>query len=119
MYLRSAVYFVQAEDGGPVKIGWAHAYAVRRLLSTLQVGNPARLVIRRLVAGGAELEKLIHGHLARYRVRETGKWFYDAPEVSRLATPRADPAPVVSLKTGHGWLMRRGGNGGTATEIRV
>lgn len=45
-------YFIQAIDGGPVKIGKSTSEkgAASRLAS-LQTGNPSRLVIRRLLDG--------------------------------------------------------------------
>jgi hypothetical protein len=66
------VYFVQAVDGGPVKIGKAKRLAQR--LRTLQTASTKRLLVRRAVLG--DDEPAFHARFARYRIR--GEWFrYD------------------------------------------
>lgn len=52
------VYFIQAEHGGPVKIGWARDPAKR--LRELQTGSPHRLVVRATIAGALADEAALH-----------------------------------------------------------
>jgi hypothetical protein len=75
------VYTIQAEWGGPIKIGYcASADAVCDRLGGIQTGNPHRLVVRRVIPGSRQLERLLHERYARYRM--AGEWFLNAPEVA-------------------------------------
>ena len=65
------IYFIQAVDGGPVKIGFA-ADPVRRL-HDLQVSHHKRLQILRVEDGQAADERRLHQTLSSYRIQ--GEWF--------------------------------------------
>jgi hypothetical protein len=67
----SGVYFVQANEGGPIKIGVA--IDVRRRLSGLQNGSPMRLHVLGVVPGDRRLEVELHGRFAADRLH--GEWF--------------------------------------------
>jgi rubrerythrin len=70
------VYFVQAESGGPFKVGWALDPESRR--RELQVGNPAPLKILDFVRGSVEDERQLHDLLSEFR--GTGEWFAPFPQ---------------------------------------
>lgn len=79
------VYVIQAEHGGPVKIGYcAQESGVLPRLSAIQTGNPYPLVVRRIIPApqGVALERELHAKLARYRI--SGEWFMGCPEVAML-----------------------------------
>jgi hypothetical protein len=66
------VYFIQAEDGGPVKIGQA-LDPVKRLRQ-LQCGNPQNLVIREVILAAVDTEERLHGYwMSDAGMR--GEWF--------------------------------------------
>lgn len=67
------VYFVQAGDDGPVKIGLAKE-PLRRV-SSLQTGSPVPLRLRHVVPGDHALERALHRRFAEARV--AGEWFGD------------------------------------------
>jgi len=75
---KRSVYFVQALDGGPIKIGVA-ANPTTRLVG-LQTGSPVSLRLLATVdAGGARLEHQLHAHFAASRSH--GEWFRPTPEL--------------------------------------
>jgi hypothetical protein len=67
----SYVYFIQAQEGGPVKIGWT--YNPVRRLKDLQSASPYKLVIRKLVPGTQRLEHYLHQRYESHRLE--GEWF--------------------------------------------
>lgn len=75
------VYFIQAEHGGPVKIGQAQDPRAR--LRELQCGNPDRLVIRSVILAEQETERSLHVAWASARVR--GEWFGGGMEEAIVA----------------------------------
>ncbi len=74
------IYFVQAEDGGPIKIGLAACVWCR--LSSLQTGNPARLLLLATTVGDCVDEAELHSRFSRHRLR--GEWFRPNPELLAL-----------------------------------
>ena len=74
---RTFVYFIQAEHGGPVKIGWTYDPDSR--LKTLQTASPYKLVIRFLLPGTQRLEHYLHDRFAAYRLE--GEWFEAHPDM--------------------------------------
>lgn len=77
------VYFIQAKDGGPIKIGYsATAEGVLTRLRGMQVGNPSELVLRRMDAvSGPQDERRLHADLREWRIR--GEWFMPTEDVLR------------------------------------
>lgn len=67
----SYVYFVQRDDDGPIKVGFANDPDAR--LSELQVGCPDELNLVGFIHGTARDEKRLHAMLAPGRIR--GEWF--------------------------------------------
>lgn len=65
------VYFIQAGEDGPVKIGVA-AEPFKRL-AELQTGNPARLRVVAIIEGDTGIEKALHERFAEHRLE--GEWF--------------------------------------------
>ncbi len=86
------VYFIQAGEGGPIKIG--HGKNPRKRLTMLQSGNPMTLTLLAELPGGKEEEQEMHTRLREYRVR--GEWFTPAAEVLALVPePERDPPKIV------------------------
>ena len=72
------VYFIQAGDGGPIKIG--RAVDVIRRLHGLQAASWEEL--RLLSATGAVTEREMHQRFASLRIR--GEWFKPSVELLEL-----------------------------------
>jgi hypothetical protein len=73
------VYFIQAEIGGPVKIGVAQDVSKR--LAAMQIGSPFPLRVVKVIdtgSGGYYLERKLHERFAH--LRERGEWFRVDPE---------------------------------------
>lgn len=68
---RSYVYFIQAQEGGPVKIGWT--VNPHKRLKALQAASPYKLVIRYTLRGTQQLEHYLHERFASSRLE--GEWF--------------------------------------------
>lgn len=73
------VYFIQAQLGGPIKIGWSQN--VEQRVAELQTGNPHPLAVLHRIPGTKNNERHLHDLLGHLRV--TGEWFADHPEVRR------------------------------------
>ncbi|GEL75182.1 GIY-YIG nuclease family protein [Myxococcus virescens] len=71
------VYFIQAGEMGPIKIGSSRNPATRLL--ELQTGNPEPLFLCATSPGGVEAEQQLHEDFASLRM--TGEWFRPAPEL--------------------------------------
>jgi hypothetical protein len=82
------VYVVQAESGGPVKIGHSTRTGVERRLRELQSGNAQRLVVRALFDGGMWLEQALHQFFCESRLR--GEWFGLTPQLLLLCPEVVD-----------------------------
>jgi hypothetical protein len=74
------VYFIQAGDDGPIKIGWALDPTAR--LKELQVGCPEPLRLLMTIADDGELESQLHRRFASLRLR--GEWFRAEQELAGL-----------------------------------
>lgn len=70
-------YFIQADVGGPVKIGWTVDPENR--LDALQCGHPYTLKVRSLHLADRGLEGRLHKQFAAHRLR--GEWFEPTPEM--------------------------------------
>lgn len=86
------VYFVQPEEGGPIKIGVTND--IDRRLAGLQTGSPVRLVLRHHIEAGTSgqayaLERDLHGRFHSYRLH--GEWFEASAELAKLANGLATP----------------------------
>lgn len=74
---RPTVYFIQAGDGGPIKIGVARN--VRQRLRLLQVGNAHRLTLLGVHPGGVNQERRLHRLFGDARI--SGEWFEPTAEL--------------------------------------
>lgn len=94
-----------------MKIGRSTLNYLWERVRQLQIGNPKRLVVRRVVVGGAALEAVLHERLADHHVR--GDWF-DGSAAAVVALldrgqeqqPRGIGAPESGAV---GWLSQRQG----------
>lgn len=75
------VYFIQADENGPIKIGFT-ADDPKRRLSQLQTGNASALKLLGAIKGTAVQERQFHTALSEWRLQ--GEWFEPHPTV--LAT---------------------------------
>lgn len=73
---RSWVYFIQAADSGPIKIGFTTGDPRSRMAS-LQTGNPHPLRLLVVVPGTPEDEGSLHERFAQSRMQ--GEWFAPSP----------------------------------------
>jgi hypothetical protein len=78
------VYFVQAGDGGPIKIGLTDD--VRARMAQLQTGNPFKLKLLGFFIGSVHDERALHTRFARWRLE--GEWFVVTPELLHLIEGR-------------------------------
>lgn len=83
------IYFVQADEGGPIKIGRADDPATR--LKELQTGNPSLLILRRCVIDSPDYEWVLHRLFSDFRIR--GEWFQPHPVLAAMG----DAIPDESL----------------------
>lgn len=74
---QTSVYFMQAGEGGPIKIGLTNCVANR--LRYIQTGQPCEIELLGSVTGGKDLEEALHVRFAADRLR--GEWFKDTPEL--------------------------------------
>lgn len=81
------IYFIEAGDGGPIKIG--RAVDPESRLRQLQTGTPERLRLLAVVAGSRDLESDIHRRLAAHR--RSGEWFEPAPDVFAVMAELRNP----------------------------
>lgn len=74
------VYFIQAGEGGPIKIGWAKNVLAR--LSNLQIGNHMPLTMRAKFAAPMGMERALHVIFDNLWTR--GEWFTPGYELTAL-----------------------------------
>ena len=86
------VYFVQAEEGGLIKIGITKNPHMR--LSTMQTNCPVLLQTLRVIPAHTPVEKTLHRLFRNQRVR--GEWF--RPESSLVELIRAVPKELFGTK---------------------
>lgn len=75
------LYFIQAGEGGPVKIGISET-PVRRM-ANMQVGNHERLRLIAVARVPIDAESDLHARLVKHHVH--GEWFRPAPAVLEIA----------------------------------
>lgn len=72
------IYFIQAEDGGPVKIGYTGS-SVKSRLTTLQVSSSKKLNVLAKIRGSKTFEKHLHNKFDHLRI--SGEWFKPEQEL--------------------------------------
>jgi len=84
------VYFIGADDGGPIKIGYAKSPKVRLCMLRKETGRDLRILALR--PGGRSEEAGYH--LMFFGFRTKGEWFTRCPEIeaeiARLSSPIPD-----------------------------
>jgi hypothetical protein len=85
------VYFIQAGDGGPIKIG--HATNVRRRVAALRTACPAEILALGYIDGDEKDEQALHRQFNGDRVR--GEWFRSS---SALLAVVAEATPIATRK---------------------
>ncbi len=73
------IYFIQAGNDGPIKIGKAQNPEARR--RELQTGNHEKLNLIKVITGDSEREDSIHNDLRSHQYRARSEWFSATPEV--------------------------------------
>jgi hypothetical protein len=96
----SLVYFLQSEDGGPIKIGATNDVAKR--IFELQTARADKLILLAAVSGDMMLERALHLHFASARVK--GEWFSPVPELVKLINEatQSGSISIPSRETGTG-----------------
>lgn len=69
------VYFIQADHGGLVKIGYASDFCKR--FESYRLHSPCDIVLVGFIFGEKQLERELHAVFDKYRAR--GEWFWPAP----------------------------------------
>ena len=82
------VYFLQAEDGGAIKVGYAAV--PRKRLKQLQTASSVPLRLLRTIKGGRDLETALHVRFAP--LRTCGEWFRPGTDLTRFIE---DPRPEL------------------------
>jgi hypothetical protein len=79
------IYFIQAGDDGPIKIGSAKSPGER--LATHQTSNHEELrIVATIPASSRNLERSIHASFAKHHIR--GEWYHPAPEIMKIIETR-------------------------------
>lgn len=95
----SYIYFIQAQDNGPIKIGFT-AHNPRKRMVKIQSDCPWPVSLLGAIEGTVSQEKQIHLVLARWRTQ--GEWFEPSPIVVaavNLAIEIGVPAPFDERET--------------------
>ena len=87
MRARMAIYFIQSEKGGPIKIGHTRRLPATRL-EELQRTCPVRLQLLGRRPGSTSEEAKLHRILKQYRLH--GEWFLDHPDVWKWIPQQED-----------------------------
>lgn len=89
-----SVYFVQAENGGAIKIGYSVNPEARlaRMQGTA-LGAKLRLIAK--IDGGPEIEQLLHERFAKDRLN--GEWFRPSMRLRRFIAALNPPADRISV----------------------
>jgi hypothetical protein len=100
----TAIYFLQSEHGGEIKIGRADDVAKR--IVSLQTSRPDKLVLLAAASGSLQQERDLHDRFSKHRVK--GEWFSPVPElvalISDVVERGADaffPRDESRIVTGH------------------
>lgn len=83
-----AIYFIQADKGGPIKIGYSGKPFAR--LNLLQVSQHVELKMVALIEGDRKLEGDLHQQFGKHHLR--GEWFNPGPELLKYLS--ALPVPT-------------------------
>lgn len=90
------VYFIQAGEGGPIKIGFCMKLeGVRLRILDLQTGCPWPLVVCRIMKAPErrQTEFALHRRFAKHRL--AGEWFSPCDELVEFARARTGPVTLA------------------------
>lgn len=88
------IYFIQAVDGGPIKIGWSNKPKKRKAVLQRKLGKPLQILC--VIEGGRWDEYKLHKQFANFRLY--GEWFN--PDDSLLDfIARAKPVEITKKST--------------------
>jgi DNA-binding XRE family transcriptional regulator len=91
-----SVYFIQAGNDGPVKIGWAATPTNR--LRQMQTASPHPLLLRRVVPEASRIvERWFHRWFAERRLN--GEWFSFTDEMLSLEPPTENDGSLGTILT--------------------
>src|SRR5205809_237130 len=86
------IYFIQAESGGLVKIGWATCPKTR--MAHMQAHGPLKLILLHSEPGNGKEEKALHRQFAAER--DHGEWFAPSPALmAEIQARRGRNAPKL------------------------
>jgi len=109
-----AVYFVQAGEGGPIKIGFAGD--VRRRIAKMQSDCPSLLRVIGVVPDGTEHhEGLFHQRFGASR--ERGEWFRPSEEILAFASGLSPLGWQPTMRSGKPLGRVLAFDGGHLTEV--
>lgn len=74
---RGVIYFLQAGEGGAIKIGYCRDLAAR--MSSIQTHCPDKLIVLGVTGGSKETETAMHDRFSEFKRR--GEWFDPAAEI--------------------------------------
>jgi hypothetical protein len=92
------IYFIQAGENGPIKIGYTEK-PIKERLSQLQMANHLELKLLWHIKGSLEKEKIIHNHFKEERLR--GEWFNPAKKILTFINNICSYFYEVNLINGH------------------
>jgi hypothetical protein len=104
-----SVYFIQAGENGPVKIG--HSRVPQLRLESFQLGHYEKLHLIRVVDGGRQEERWFHTVFSGLRVR--GEWFRFHP----LMNTTVAPDDLCSIEAELLFALEQRANGATWQQI--
>ena len=82
------IYFIQAGEYGPVKIGFTDC-GIKKRIDQMQSGNHRKLNIIGYMFGTVKKEKELHKKFDEYRL--LGEWFFASPELLSFILQRYMP----------------------------
>ena len=93
------IYFIQAEVGGPVKIGLTAADDIGPRFKSIQACSPFKLQVLATIAGARPMEQELHRHFAHLRLH--GEWFTPGEDLVKFIHDTASRcASVVTDRPG-------------------
>jgi hypothetical protein len=91
------IYFIQAENGGAIKIGFTSKDDVNERVKQLQVGNPYPLrAIAVILKGALGQEQQLHAQFAQFRL--CGEWFLPDESLLKFIADNQDRSLSESLE---------------------
>ena len=87
------IYFMRANNDGPVKIGWSHNLALR--MKQVKSNSDTILTVIRLVEGDKWVERWFHKEFKLLRI--SGEWFRFDPSMMELSPPIDRPEDISAM----------------------